>query len=123
VFQGDGDIRDFPGNYSQYRLALKDDEKLTDIGTQMSEKKEEKTVVVAQQTKTTEKKKLSYKEQREFDLLDKEIENLNAEKTTITEKLNSGILPFDELQNLSNRIGEVTQLLDEKELRWLALSE
>ncbi len=123
VFQGDGDIRDFPGNYSQYRLALKDDEKLTDIGTQMSEKNEDKPAVNGIQVSLTAKKKLSYKVQREFDLLEKEIEGLSAEKTSITEKLNSGALPYEELQNLSNRIGEVTQLLDEKELRWLALSE
>jgi ATP-binding cassette subfamily F protein uup len=123
VFQGDGDIRDFPGNYSQYRLALKDDEKLTDVGTQMSEKKEEKPIPVNNQPMPGEKKKLSYKVQREFDLLEKEIETLTSEKNAITEKLNSGTLPFEELQHLSNRIGEVTQLLDEKELRWLALSE
>ncbi|HLK31178.1 MAG TPA: ATP-binding cassette domain-containing protein, partial [Puia sp.] len=124
VFQGDGDIRDFPGNYSQYRTALKDDEKLKeDIGTQMSEKKEEKHPVVNHQPTVVEKKKLSYKEQREFDLLGKEIENLSNEKSVISEKLNSGTLPFDELEKLSNRIGEVTQLLDEKEMRWLELSE
>ncbi len=124
VFQGDGDIRDFPGNYSQYRIALKDDEKLKeDVGTQMSEKKEEKPSVVTHQPSIVEKKKLSYKEQREFDLLGKEIEDLSKEKLTITEKLNSGALPFDELEKLSHRIGEVTQLLDQKELRWLELSE
>jgi ATP-binding cassette subfamily F protein uup len=122
VFQGDGDIRDFPGNYSQYRIALKDDEKLTDVGTQMSEKKEEKPNVISRKTEVAEKKKLSYKEQREFDLLGKEIEDLSKEKSVITEKLN-GTIPFEELQQLSNRITEVTHLLDEKELRWLELSE
>ena len=122
VFQGDGDIRDFPGNYSQYRLALKDDEKLTDVGTQMSDIKEEKKVVINQPEKKEEKKKLSYKDQREFDLLEKEIENLTKEKSLITEKISS-TLPYDELQKLSSRIGEISQELDEKELRWLALSE
>jgi ABC transport system ATP-binding/permease protein len=71
----------------------------------------------------TEKKKLSYKEQREFDLLDHEIENLSKEKSSISEKMNSGGLPFYELQKLSNQIGELTQMLDEKELRWLELSD
>jgi ABC transport system ATP-binding/permease protein len=122
VFQGDGDIRDFPGNYSQYRLALKDDEKLTDVGTQMSEIKEEKPVIINQHAKKEEKKKLSYNQQREFDLLEKEIEDLTKEKSLITEKIN-GVLPYDELQKLSSRIGEIAQQLDEKELRWLALSE
>jgi ATP-binding cassette subfamily F protein uup len=123
VFQGDGDIRDFPGNYSQYRLALKDDEKLTDIGTRMSEKKEEAPAQQQVQPAVKEKKKLTYKEQREFELLEKEIEDLAREKTSTTEKLNSGTLPFQELQHLSEQISKITQLLDEKELRWLALSE
>ena len=66
---------------------------------------------------------MSYKEKREFESLEKEIEELSVEKATITDKLASGIVPFEELQQLSNRIGEVTQLLDEKEMRWLELSE
>ncbi|HXB42931.1 MAG TPA: ABC-F family ATP-binding cassette domain-containing protein [Puia sp.] len=123
VFQGDGDIRDFPGNYSQYRLALKDDEMLTDVGTQMSEKKEVKPAAPSRQSSIAEKKKLSYKEQREFELLEKEIENLSNKKSSISEKMNSGDLPFNELTTLSSQIGELTQLLDEKELRWLELSE
>ena len=124
VFQGDGDIRDFPGNYSQYRIALKDDEKLTDVGTRMSEKKEEqKTAVVQPAPSPGERKKMSFKEKREFEELEQEIAVLTKEKETVTEKLNSGTIPFEELQQLSNRIGQVTQLLDEKELRWLELSE
>ncbi len=122
VFQGNGDIRDFPGNYSQYRLALKDDEKLTDVGTQMSGSKEEKIIPVAAPV-NGEKKKLSFKEKREFELIEKEIETLNKEKESVTEKLNSGTASFEELQQLSTRIGVITELLDEKELRWLELSE
>jgi ABC transport system ATP-binding/permease protein len=123
VFQGDGDIRDFPGNYSQYRMALKDDEKLTDVGTQLSEKKEEKPGAGSRKQEVVEKKKLTYKEQREFDLLEQEIEILTKEKSSITEKMNSGHLPFDELQKLSSQISQMSQQLDEKELRWLELSE
>ena len=70
-----------------------------------------------------EKKRFSFKEKREFELLQKEIEALTAEKESITAKLNNGNIPFEELQQLSNRIGEVTNLLDEKEFRWLELSE
>jgi ATP-binding cassette subfamily F protein uup len=73
--------------------------------------------------KPVEKKRMSYNEKREFELLEKELENLTREKSAITEKLNSGALPFDELQPLSLRINTITQLLDEKELRWLELSE
>jgi ATP-binding cassette subfamily F protein uup len=124
VFQGDGDIRDFPGNYSQYRLALKDDEKLTDVGTQMSEQKEVKPIVTANTAQQpVEKKKMSFKEKRAFEELEKEIADLTKEKETVTDKLNSGSLPFEDLQKLSNRIGEITTALDEKELKWLELSE
>jgi ABC transport system ATP-binding/permease protein len=66
---------------------------------------------------------MGFKEKREFELLQKEMDALAAEKEIITEKLNSGTAPFEELQQLSVRIGEVTQLLDEKEMRWLELSE
>jgi ATP-binding cassette subfamily F protein uup len=123
VFQGDGDIRDFPGNYSQYRLALKDDDKLTDAGTQMSENKQEKILSPSAPPPAGEKRKLSFKEKREFEQLEKEMADLTKEKETITEKLSSGTAPFEQLQAISNRIGEITQLLDEKELRWLELSE
>ena len=123
VFQGDGDIRDFPGNYSQYRLALKDDEKLTDAGTQMSSEVQEEKIITPPASNTGEKKKLSFKEKRAFELLEKEIADLTKEKEQITERLNSGTAPFDELQKLSLRIGEITALLDEKELKWLELSE
>ena len=70
-----------------------------------------------------EKKKLSYKEKREFELLQKEIEELEKEKKEITDKLNSNALPYEQLQQFSNRIGEISQLLDQKEMRWLQLSE
>ena len=69
------------------------------------------------------KKQLSFKEKREFDLLTKEIAELGKEKETITKKLTSGKTPFEELRVISKRIGEVTRQLDEKELRWLELSE
>ncbi|HVM88547.1 MAG TPA: ABC-F family ATP-binding cassette domain-containing protein [Puia sp.] len=124
VFEGDGIIKDFPGNYSQYRMSIKEEEKTGD-----EKQKTEKKAGISHQSSdidgqtATEKRKRSYKEQREFDLLGKEIEELTLEKSTITEKLNSGTLTFDELQKLSTRIGEVSQLLDEKEMRWLELSE
>ncbi|MBC7903379.1 MAG: ABC-F family ATP-binding cassette domain-containing protein [Gemmatimonadaceae bacterium] len=123
VFQGEGDVIDFPGNYSQYRLALKDQEKL-DVGTKMSEEtKKEPVAPPPAVTVSVSKKQLTYKEKREFEILEKEIEELSKEKTSINEKLSKSDLPFDELQILSNRIGEVTSQLDEKEMRWLELSE
>ena len=123
VFQGEGDVRDFPGNYSQYRLALKDDESLTGLGARMMETRENKAVDPNPVLKNAGKRKLSYKEQREFDSLELEMEELNREKTGIAEKLNGGNLPFAELQRLSLRMVELEKNLDEKELRWLTLSD
>ena len=63
------------------------------------------------------------KKKREFELLQKEIGELEKEKKDITDKLNSNALPYEQLQQFSNRIGEISQLLDQKEMRWLQLSE
>jgi ATP-binding cassette subfamily F protein uup len=116
VFEGDGEIRDFPGNYSQYRLSIKD------------EKPEEpaqapKAVAAPVAAVATEKKRMTFKEKREFETLEKEIAALNREKEEITQKLSNGDTAFEELQKLSERIGTVTAQIDEKEMRWLELSE
>lgn len=116
VFDGDGEVRDFPGNYTQYRLNKKEEEQ-KETAPKVVEQKQEKN------TKPEERKRLSFKEKREFETLEKEIASLSKEKEVVTEKLNSGAAPFDELQQLSVRIGEISALLDEKELRWLELSE
>lgn len=116
IFEGNGVIRDFPGNYSQYR----DEQSKTELKqTPPPEKKGTTTTLPV----TSAKRQFSYKEKREFESLEKEISDLSIEKETITEKLNNSRTPFDELQQLSHRIGEVTKQLDEKELRWLELSE
>ena len=125
VFEGDGMIRDFPGNYTQYRQATANGQSLTEKNGASYIGEIEKPVSSANQDQVTagKKRQLSYKEKREFELLEKEISDLSKEKISITEKLNNGNTPFGELQQLSNRIGDVTRLLDEKELRWLELSE
>lgn len=120
VFEGDGVVRDFPGNYSQYRVWEKEqaaNEETTVINNKPPTDNKE-TV-----NQPAEKRRLSFKEKREFELLRQEIKQLTAEKESITAKLISGSVPFEELQQLSTRIGEVTHLLDEKEMRWLELSE
>ena len=122
VFEGDGFVRDFPGNYTQLRIWQKEQEKLG-AGSDEPIVKAQESKLPDDNKSTTDKKRFSYKEKREFELLQKEIEDLTAEKQTITGKLNNGSMPFEELQKLSNRIGEVTALLDEKEFRWLELSE
>jgi ATP-binding cassette subfamily F protein uup len=118
VFEGDGIIRDFPGNYSQYRIWLKEKEEEEKPEVKPAVKQEATTAPVKE-----EKRKLTYKEKREFEQIQQDIANLEKEKQTITEKMNDGSLPFDQLQQLSVRISEITNLLDEKELRWLELSE
>lgn len=127
VFEGDGVIRDFPGNYSQLRIWEKEQEK-KEAATKVQETEVKKQTATAVTTSTTaapqeKKKKLSYKEQREFEQLEKEIPALEKEKVEISEKMSAASLPYDELQRLSARITEVTNLLEEKELRWLELSE
>jgi len=119
IFEGDGVIRDFPGNYSQYRQALAD-KTLPALDKKILEDAPVSAKPVAD---TTPKKQLSFKEKREFELLEKDIETLTKEKESITAKLNSSNTAFEELQKLSVRIGEVTNELDEKELRWLEISE
>ncbi|WP_276481188.1 ABC-F family ATP-binding cassette domain-containing protein [Paraflavitalea pollutisoli] len=121
VFEGDGVINDFPGNYTLYRIAEKEKETKP---VAVTAKQEQAAPALAEATsKPVEKKKFSFKEKREFETLQQEIANLEKEKATLSEKLNSGNLPFEELQQAANRIGEITNLLDEKELRWLELSE
>ena len=114
VFEGDGDIRDYPGNYSQFREWQKQQEVVKG-----EEKKPEPSKPVAD----TPKKKLSYKEQREFEMLDNELKKLEKEKNELTDKLSSPSIAFDELQKCSQRIVEISSLIDEKEMRWLELSE
>jgi ATP-binding cassette subfamily F protein uup len=126
VFEGEGIVRDFPGNYSQYRIWLKEQEEtMADDRWLMAEKKNTDPGNGQQSTAiaSDEKRKLSYKEKREFELLQAEIASLEKEKAFVNEKLNSGNIPFEELQQLSVRIGEINALMDEKELRWLELSE
>ncbi|HEY4060893.1 MAG TPA: ABC-F family ATP-binding cassette domain-containing protein [Puia sp.] len=128
VLEGDGIVRDFPGNYSQYREWVKLGNNEVEFrppgdGYKAPEPKVAAPTPVAAATATLEKKKLTYKEKREFEDLEKEIARLTDEKRKITEQLNNANTPFDELHKLSLRIGEIDQLVDGKELRWLELSE
>jgi ATP-binding cassette subfamily F protein uup len=118
VFEGNGLIKDFPGNYSQYRL-WQDDEEEKGQGT----RNKEQVTSNRQPTTSNQKHRLSYKEKREFDLLEKEIAELTAEKENISKKFVEENLPYKEIQKLSQRIVEITSLLDAKEFRWLELSE
>jgi ATP-binding cassette subfamily F protein uup len=128
IFCGDGLVKDFVGSYSEYREYIKEYEaEQRSIARAEEKAAKEKAAKEAAKTAAVEtpvkKKKLSYKEQRELEQLEKDLESLSAEKADLEGKLSSGTLPFDELQAASERIGQIMELTDEKELRWLELSE
>ncbi len=128
VFEGDGQIRDFPGNYSLYRIWLKEQESLarqslTGKPLPQASTANAEDVAASTQTPSVKAKKLSYKEQREFEALEKDIPALEKEKETVTAQMSSGVLPYEQLQAFTARIAAVTALLEEKEMRWLELSE
>ena len=116
VFNGQGDIRDFPGNYSDYR-----DWKLTkeEREKEQSKPKEEKT----QRVRLNDKRRMTFKEKKEFETLEKEIAALEDEKKLIEDALCSGALSVDELTEKSKRLPALNDELDEKTMRWLELSE
>ena len=120
VFKGDGEIKDFPGNYTQYRewssLQPRESSKET---------KEPKAGKETRQPANNllQKRKLSFKEKREFEQLEKDIERLEAEQHAIEEALCSGTLSVEELTEKSKRLPILKEELDEKSMRWLELSE
>lgn len=120
VFNGQGDIRDFPGNYTQYREWKESRAHLEKKKEkQVSQSHEEKTVKVRQDGK----RRMSFKEKREFEQLEQDIVTLEAEKKVLEEALCSGCLSIDELTEKSKRLPLVSDLIDEKTMRWLELSE
>lgn len=120
VFEGEGQVRDFPGNYSHYRIWEKEQEEAK--GSEASPAPAVTDSKPAEKN-AGEKKRFSYKEKREFELLTKELETLGQEKEQLTAQLNDGSLGYEKLQEITSRLTTVTGLLDEKELRWLELSE
>ena len=116
VFEGNGVIRDFPGNYSIFRDHREIQREK--IATESKPKaKKEPTQPVQQKTR------LTFKEKVEFENLTQQIENLEAEKRTLEREIDSGACTLDELNAKSVRIGEILTLIDQKEIRWLTLSE
>ena len=123
VFEGEGVVKDFVGSYSEYREYIKEKEKQKRAKEremlQKEERKSSQEFVGAQ----PKKKKLSYKEQRELEQLEKDLELLGKERQELEEKLSGGNVSGKELNEASVRIGEVMALLDEKEFRWLELND
>jgi ATP-binding cassette subfamily F protein uup len=119
VFEGNGIIRDFPGNYGLYQQWLKSESS----NENAVQKSITKAPVEVLQSTSPVKPKLSYKEKQELEKLEKEIRDLNNEKEQITEKLHDATINFDSIQQLSQRFTIVEDTLHTKEFRWLELSE
>ncbi len=130
VFKGEGEIKDFPGNYTQYRIWSKSEEwgersentPKIDKDKNKSPKDSDMSPS-APHTPDPSKRKMSYKEKREFEQLEKEIAALEEEQRMIEDALCSGTLSIDELTEKSKRLPLLKDELDEKSLRWLELSE
>lgn len=123
VFKGEGEIQDFPGNYTQYREWCRLQPKTEGEG---AEKKATKPTVKEQPSATQKKegkRKMTYKEKREYEQLIKELEQLENEQKTLEEALCSGQLSVEELTEKSKRLPEIKDEIDEKEMRWLELAE
>ena len=120
VFNGNADIKDFPGNYTEYR-DWREEEKAAALKEAAA--KAAKAAPTKQNYRTESKRKLSFKEQREYEALESEISALESEKSAIELELCSGVLDNDTLLKKSVRIQELINLIDEKTMRWLELSE
>ena len=119
-YKGDGIIKDFPGNYTQLREKQEKEKQLTIVKPSQNT---DPRILQEILLKKGKKPGLSYKEKKEFEALSAEIENLESEKRLIESELSEGIINSEELLSKSKRHGEIVKILDEKELRWLELSE
>ena len=129
IFCGDGVVKDFVGSYSEYREYIKEYEAEQRSNARAQEKAEkeraakEAAKVAAPSEMPAKKKKLTYKEQKELEHIEKNLEKLAREKAELESQLASGTLPFDRLQAASERIGAIMEETDEKEMRWLELTD
>ena len=131
VFEGNGIVRDFPGNYTEYREKKESEERIISkeakANQQQTSAKTDQTPIATEEnvnSKTlVQKKKLSYKEKIEFEELEKDISKLEAEKVKITENLNTSADNHEDILIWTEQIGTIIAKLDEKSLRWIELSE
>jgi ATP-binding cassette subfamily F protein uup len=131
IFEGDGVIRDYPGNYTQYRILEKSKQSLASLSSDITSAKEFETKKVAPENgtptatvvnkKTTEK--MTFKEKHELDTLNKTMPELESKKQVLTNKLNEPSLDYNEIIKLSEQLGALNIELEAAELRWLELSE
>ena len=114
VFHGEGNVQDFPGNYTQYRL---------EQGTKNKEQRPIGQDTKTEKIKTEQKRRLSFKEKRELEQLEQQMPLLESEKAQLEALLSGGATNPDEIAKASARYHEVQEQLDEAEMRWLELSE
>ena len=123
VLEGDGLIKDFPGNYTEYRL-WKSNQPSETVQKEIKLAEEKATAVVIEKQKTENSaKKVSYKTQRELQELELEIPHLELKKKDLESRLAEGVSDYNEIQKISEEISKVTQQLDEKSTRWLEIQE
>lgn len=124
VFEGNGTVTDFPGSYTLYRNKVEAEEQArAKAESKAKQKSAEKTAIEKNSPAPAGKKKLSFNEKREFELLEKEIPALEAQKSALEQQMNSGELGHEELYKKSLELEQIKAQLDEKEFRWLELSE
>lgn len=122
VFEGDGRIVDFPGNYTQFRDSKEYARYLENTQPVKTTRTKEDVAVKPQAVKGV-KKKLTYNEQREYEMLEKELDELNAKRAKMEEDMNSGVLSPMEIASMSTEYSAVIEQIDVKEMRWLELAE
>jgi ABC transport system ATP-binding/permease protein len=117
IFEGEGKVRHFNGNYTDYRDWLDDEEVRKTARTRPAEKIEKETV------RSVEKKKASFREKQEYEKLQQEIDNLESRKTELSQLLNSGSADHQKLQEWAQEVARINDLVEEKTVRWLELAE
>ncbi|MBR5150397.1 MAG: ABC-F family ATP-binding cassette domain-containing protein [Bacteroidaceae bacterium] len=123
VFRGGGDIKDFPGNYTDYRDWREEEKASAAKAAQSASKSKPAAETKEKRQQSNDKRKMTFKEKREFEELEKEIPMLEEEKKRLEEEMSSGTLDNDTLLKTSMRVAELIDMLDEKGMRWLELSE
>jgi ATP-binding cassette subfamily F protein uup len=130
IFEGNGVIRDYPGNYTQFRILEKTKQNYAALSSDISKAKdfsvptkEETTTVQAPAAVKKSSEKMSFKEKTELENLNKLIPEMEAKKKGLTEKLNDSSLAYDKIIELSETLGALNTQLEEAELRWLVLNE
>lgn len=123
VFKGNGELKDFPGNYTDYREWKEERERIEREERAEKAKKENKPTTPVRTNDTKKKVRLTFKEKRELEELDRQIPELEAEKKMLETEMSSGTLSADELISKSNQISELIDQIDTLGMRWLELSE